>query len=202
MLALSVSHAPWHTSCEENPATIQVKVTDFGLAVIVDPETGFIIHRQPQATRWCSPEMIAHHKLSHLADVWGAGATIWEMFANGEMSRAEQMQTDASESMRSKGLVIGTQSGMPSLLDIAAVGLGVCTPCVRPWVKRKKREDVGARLRALAENHGAPEGHCMTFVNGKGNALHILVFCDSWFGALITSQRTNQLLCEFSRFVL
>jgi len=97
---------------EENPATIQVKVTDFGLAVIVDPETGFIIHRQPQATRWCSPEMIAHHKLSHLADVWGAGATIWEMFANGEM----------------------------------------------PWVKRKKREDVGARLRALAENHGAPEG--------------------------------------------
>mmetsp|Transcript_66913 Transcript_66913/g.160224 ORF Transcript_66913/g.160224 Transcript_66913/m.160224 type:complete len:610 (-) Transcript_66913:166-1995(-) len=97
---------------EENPKTIQVKVTDFGLAVQVEPDDGFIIHKQPQATRWCSPEMISEQKLSHLADVWGTGATIWEMFANGEM----------------------------------------------PWVKRKKREDVGARLKNLAEKNGAPEG--------------------------------------------
>lgn len=39
--------------------------------------------KQPQATRWCAPETIAEHALSHRSDVWSLGATLWELFSGG-----------------------------------------------------------------------------------------------------------------------
>eukprot|EP00927_Polykrikos_kofoidii_P040088 TRINITY_DN34327_c0_g1_i1.p1 TRINITY_DN34327_c0_g1~~TRINITY_DN34327_c0_g1_i1.p1 ORF type:complete len:596 (-),score=69.91 TRINITY_DN34327_c0_g1_i1:200-1987(-) len=71
-------------SLSDDPDATSVKVSDFGLAVTLEPGADHTFHKQPQATRWCAPETVAHSQLSHLADVWSFGATTWEMFARGE----------------------------------------------------------------------------------------------------------------------
>merc|ERR1719491_1490789 len=37
-----------------------VKVTDFGLAVVLPPHADSMVNKQPQATRWCAPETVAY----------------------------------------------------------------------------------------------------------------------------------------------
>merc|ERR1719265_388733 len=97
---------------EDDPRYTIVKMTDFGLAVVLPPRADSVVKKQPQATRWCAPESVSSCKLSHRADVWSLGTTFWEIFAGGEA----------------------------------------------PWTRRKKRSEVAARLRDLAENGGAAEG--------------------------------------------
>jgi len=70
-------------SLEESAADTIVKVTDFGLSVLLQ-EADFECRRQPQATRWCAPETIAEVKLSSRSDVWAFGATLWELFNNAD----------------------------------------------------------------------------------------------------------------------
>jgi len=70
-------------SLDHDPQKLQLKVTDFGLAAIVPEGASGITKKQPQATRWCSPEMVAYSWLSHAGDVWALAATMWEMFAGG-----------------------------------------------------------------------------------------------------------------------
>lgn len=70
---------------EVEPASFLLKITDFGLSVLLQEDADYERKKQPQATRWCSPETIAYQKLSHRADVWSYGATIWEMFADGAL---------------------------------------------------------------------------------------------------------------------
>uniref|UniRef100_A0A7S4PYU1 Protein kinase domain-containing protein n=1 Tax=Alexandrium monilatum TaxID=311494 RepID=A0A7S4PYU1_9DINO len=82
-----------------------VKVTDFGLAVVLKEGADSEVRKQPQATRWCAPETVAHSKFSHRSDVWAMGMTLWELFSNGEF----------------------------------------------PWARWQKRNNVGARLRALLD---------------------------------------------------
>jgi serine/threonine protein kinase len=67
-----------------NDAPHQVigKVSDFGLSVVLKEGTDSVMHRQPQATRWCAPETVFENKLSHRADMWSLGVTIWEMYAD------------------------------------------------------------------------------------------------------------------------
>eukprot|EP00929_Paragymnodinium_shiwhaense_P102875 TRINITY_DN66103_c0_g1_i1.p1 TRINITY_DN66103_c0_g1~~TRINITY_DN66103_c0_g1_i1.p1 ORF type:complete len:643 (-),score=108.81 TRINITY_DN66103_c0_g1_i1:120-1922(-) len=62
---------------------VLVKVTDFGLALVLEPGSESIVKRQPQCTRWCAPETVAHMQLSHRSDVWSLGATLWETFSGG-----------------------------------------------------------------------------------------------------------------------
>lgn len=69
---------------EEDPDSLEVKVTDFGLSVILKDGMDHDCRKQPQATRWCSPETVAHQKLSHKSDVWSLGALVWELFSGGQ----------------------------------------------------------------------------------------------------------------------
>lgn len=70
---------------EVDPASFHLKVTDFGLSVLLQEDADCENKKQPQATRWCSPETIAFQKLSHRADAWSYGVTIWEMFSDGAL---------------------------------------------------------------------------------------------------------------------
>lgn len=68
---------------EEAPHLMQAKVSDFGLSIILPEGVVYECKKQPMATRWCSPETIAECKLSHRADAWSLGVTIWEIYATG-----------------------------------------------------------------------------------------------------------------------
>jgi len=68
---------------EEDPRELVAKITDFGLAIFLKEGVHEQYLRQPQATRWCSPETVAYGKLSHQSDIWSFGVTFWELFADG-----------------------------------------------------------------------------------------------------------------------
>merc|ERR1719221_519316 len=68
----------------EAPSSVAVKITDFGLSLILEEGVSFVECKQPMATRWCAPETIASQRLSHRSDAWALGATLWEVFAHGE----------------------------------------------------------------------------------------------------------------------
>eukprot|EP00927_Polykrikos_kofoidii_P019473 TRINITY_DN19103_c1_g2_i1.p1 TRINITY_DN19103_c1_g2~~TRINITY_DN19103_c1_g2_i1.p1 ORF type:complete len:885 (+),score=122.88 TRINITY_DN19103_c1_g2_i1:30-2657(+) len=70
---------------DENPAQLIVKIADFGLALVLKEGADCELRQQPRATRWCSPENVAHGKLSHRSDIWSLGATLWECFSSGEV---------------------------------------------------------------------------------------------------------------------
>jgi len=67
----------------DDPVDITIKVTDFGLALFLPQGQDSVTFKQPQATRWCAPETVAHLTLSHRADVWSYATTVWEMFSGG-----------------------------------------------------------------------------------------------------------------------
>jgi len=69
----------------EDPDSIQVKVTDFGLSCVLKEGADHEIRKQPMATRWCAPQHCAFQKLSHKGDVWSTGTLIWEMFSGGNI---------------------------------------------------------------------------------------------------------------------
>jgi len=69
----------------KDPESIRVKVTDFGLSAIIKEGTDHEIRKQPQATRWVSPETCAYQKLSHRGDVWSTGTLLWELFSDGQI---------------------------------------------------------------------------------------------------------------------
>jgi len=68
---------------EEDPSLLVAKVSDFGLSCILKEGTDSVLQRQPQATRWCAPETVSLNKLSHRADMWSLGVTMWEIYADG-----------------------------------------------------------------------------------------------------------------------
>jgi len=68
---------------DEDARNTIVKVTDFGLSLVLADGSVREHRKQPQATRWCAPETIAEHALSHRSDVWLLGATLWELFSVG-----------------------------------------------------------------------------------------------------------------------
>mmetsp|Transcript_30200 Transcript_30200/g.87025 ORF Transcript_30200/g.87025 Transcript_30200/m.87025 type:complete len:541 (+) Transcript_30200:52-1674(+) len=69
---------------DEDPSQTLIKVTEFGLAVVLKDGADHIIQKQPMATRWCPPEQMMHNKMSHRTDVWSFGTTLWELFSDGQ----------------------------------------------------------------------------------------------------------------------
>lgn len=69
--------------CDRKTSKLTCKVTDFGLAFLLDKNQEFEIRRQHKALRWCSPEVVKNKRYSHASDVWALAATIWELYADG-----------------------------------------------------------------------------------------------------------------------
>mmetsp|Transcript_17388 Transcript_17388/g.40601 ORF Transcript_17388/g.40601 Transcript_17388/m.40601 type:complete len:527 (-) Transcript_17388:109-1689(-) len=67
-----------------DPSAAVVKVSDFGLAIVLKDDEEVVVRVQPQATRWCAPETVAHRKWSRETDVWSLGCTFWEMYSGGK----------------------------------------------------------------------------------------------------------------------
>lgn len=89
-----------------DPAATKVKVTDFGLSLLLPEGCRSECRKQPRAVRWCAPETILESRLGHEADVWSLGASLWELFAAGKnpwahvekrADVAERLQTMAKE---------------------------------------------------------------------------------------------------------
>jgi len=80
---LSCRNVLVHRFEEDDPAASLLKVSDFGLSVLLPEGVEGECRRQPQPTRWCSPETIAECKLSYLSDVWTLGTVLWEMYSGG-----------------------------------------------------------------------------------------------------------------------
>eukprot|EP00933_Yihiella_yeosuensis_P083933 TRINITY_DN98243_c0_g1_i1.p1 TRINITY_DN98243_c0_g1~~TRINITY_DN98243_c0_g1_i1.p1 ORF type:complete len:637 (+),score=120.08 TRINITY_DN98243_c0_g1_i1:75-1985(+) len=66
---------------EQDARKVQAKVTDIGLSIILKEGAKFEIRKQPQATRWCSPETVLSSRLSHQSDAWSLGTLFWELFS-------------------------------------------------------------------------------------------------------------------------
>lgn len=100
----------------EEPSRILLKITDFGLALMLDEGKDSIILKQPRAVRWCAPETINESKLSYRSDVWSLGATLWEFFSGGTdpWSRL-QKRSDVSDHLREIGERYTSSGDMTSL---------------------------------------------------------------------------------------
>mmetsp|Transcript_89163 Transcript_89163/g.186318 ORF Transcript_89163/g.186318 Transcript_89163/m.186318 type:complete len:829 (+) Transcript_89163:136-2622(+) len=68
---------------EEDDAGVLVKITDMGLAFVLPEGVAEVTKKQPQAVRWCAPETVGRAILSHQADAWSVGMTIWELWSGG-----------------------------------------------------------------------------------------------------------------------
>jgi len=68
---------------EDAPEVTSAKLTDFGFAICLPPDADHVIHRHPQATRWCAPETVMSNKWSDKTDVWSLGIALWELFSGG-----------------------------------------------------------------------------------------------------------------------
>jgi len=86
---------------DEDARNTVVKVTDFGLSLVLAEGSMREHRKQPQATRWCAPETIFEHALSHRSDVWSLGATLWELFSGGANPWARrERRADVSQRLR------------------------------------------------------------------------------------------------------
>ena len=60
------------------------KLSDFGLAILLQDGHDSEEVKQPQATRWCAPETVAYKRVSPRSDIWSFGVTMWEVFSGGQ----------------------------------------------------------------------------------------------------------------------
>lgn len=61
-----------------------VKITDFGLAKLLENEEGYQAHGGKMPIKWLALECIQHRIFSHKSDVWAFGVTVWELLTFGE----------------------------------------------------------------------------------------------------------------------
>eukprot|EP00930_Biecheleria_cincta_P103493 TRINITY_DN9547_c0_g2_i1.p1 TRINITY_DN9547_c0_g2~~TRINITY_DN9547_c0_g2_i1.p1 ORF type:complete len:576 (+),score=103.11 TRINITY_DN9547_c0_g2_i1:35-1762(+) len=120
---------------EEDPDSIEVKVTDFGLSVILKDDVDHDCRKQPQATRWCSPETVAFQKLSHRSDVWSFGALLWELFSGGQSPWALwQRRTDVAgrlKNLAETGATFDAAEDFPRQYSYPASAQSAILSCLR-----------------------------------------------------------------------
>jgi len=131
---------------EEEPKFSVAKVTDFGLAVRLPEGRDFVTKQQPQATRWCSPETVAHLTLSHRSDVWGLGATLWELFSNGSAPwSGRSKRKDVAARLRDLSENNGAAEGGPDVAADFPLSKNVCGTTVHNIMLSCLRADEHAR---------------------------------------------------------
>lgn len=149
----------------EDPNDTCVKVTDFGLAILLPEGATFVDRNQPHATRWCAPEIISHNRMSFPGEVWGFGATLWELFSFGvapwvnvekrtEVSdRLTQLGEHAIATEDAEGAVIPDVSGEFPKQDNCPLKAHIALlSCLRvPMRSRASTAELARTFRSLAD---------------------------------------------------
>jgi len=66
-------------------SNVQVKITDFGLAKLLDyNEEEYVSGSGKMPIKWLALECIQHRVFTHKSDVWSFGVTVWELFTYGQ----------------------------------------------------------------------------------------------------------------------
>eukprot|EP00727_Mastigamoeba_balamuthi_P002155 m51a1_g11937 putative protein-tyrosine kinase 6 (741) ;mRNA; f:717332-719679 len=65
--------------------THTIKVADFGLARVVDSDSGgYVSSNYVCPLKWTAPEALAFHRFSPASDVWSFGIVLWELWSGGQ----------------------------------------------------------------------------------------------------------------------
>lgn len=143
---------------EDDAANTIAKITDFGLSVILQEGTDHEQRKQPQATRWCSPETISSMKLSNRTDVWAYGTTVWELYNAAEAPWVRRSKrSDVATRLRDLAETGGKGEGgtdvsrdFPKANGCAAEVHSVVLDCLKvDEYARPSFADISSRLRRI-----------------------------------------------------
>eukprot|EP00427_Karlodinium_veneficum_P032853 CAMPEP_0169183854 /NCGR_PEP_ID=MMETSP1016-20121227/905_1 /TAXON_ID=342587 /ORGANISM="Karlodinium micrum, Strain CCMP2283" /LENGTH=363 /DNA_ID=CAMNT_0009259359 /DNA_START=113 /DNA_END=1201 /DNA_ORIENTATION=- len=167
--------------CEADESKLVVKITDFGLAVVLEDGKDSATLKQPSATRWCSPEAVALNKLSHRTDVWSYGVTLWELFSEGDLPwRSFEKRADVTAQLIELATPGSGQHDLSShfpIPDLCPRGTyDALLACLR--VDEDARPSAAQLREMLTEVHVAPAS-TTDFADGIGVSVEAVVTVDS-----------------------
>mmetsp|Transcript_29160 Transcript_29160/g.45638 ORF Transcript_29160/g.45638 Transcript_29160/m.45638 type:complete len:624 (-) Transcript_29160:80-1951(-) len=163
----------------EAPHQVIGKVSDFGLSVVLKEGATSTILRQPQATRWCAPETVSENKLSHRADMWSVGVTIWEMYSDEKhpwplRAKRSQVASRLKDLADTGGSAEGSSSvdaDFPRGAGCPPVVHAVLMSCLRAdEFTRPRFEQLTETLGRIIEEGGEKDSHAEAIIAASRRA--------------------------------